>query len=74
MGHARRKQGHGLAVRGAHHRSSSREPIVDARAVEEILEWRVGADDGDPVRGIRNALLASAVFWTLLGAAFLYLS
>jgi hypothetical protein len=46
---------------------------LDDSAVEQILDVRLGQDDGDPVSGIRNALLASLVFWAALALAFVYL-
>ena len=68
MGHAKRKSS-APAVRAA-------VPTVDGTplhdsAVEHILDIRLGGDDGDPVAGIRNALVASTAFWTLLALAYI---
>jgi hypothetical protein len=42
------------------------------RVAEAILDMALDYDDGDPVAGIRNAILAGVAFWTLLAfGAFL---
>jgi hypothetical protein len=44
----------------------------DDRVAEAILDMALDYDDGDPVAGIRNALIAGVAFWTLLAfGAFL---
>lgn len=49
---------------------------VDELTVDRILETGIGigAGDGDPVRGIRNALVASAAIWVTLAAALIVAS
>ena len=70
MGHAKRKD---------HRRARARRPpqsderaTLDETTVDKILDLRLGTEDGDPVTGIFNALVASAVFWVALAAAFIY--
>ena len=53
-------------------------PVVDREdghedpVAEAILDMVYDYEDGDPVAGIRNAMIAGAVFWTMLAvAAFL---
>jgi hypothetical protein len=69
MGHAKRKE----APAGYLHRIERSAQVLDDSAVEQILKVRLGHDDGDPVSGIRNALVASAVFWAALALALIYL-
>jgi hypothetical protein len=38
----------------------------DDRVAEAILDMALDYDDGNPVAGIRNALIAGVAFWTLL--------
>jgi hypothetical protein len=69
MAQAKRERG----PAGYLHRVEPSAPVLDDSAVEQILDVRLGQDDGDPVSGIRNALLASLVFWAALALAFVYL-
>jgi len=44
----------------------------DDQVAEAVLDMALDYDDGDPVAGIRNALIAGVVFWALLAVgAFL---
>lgn len=63
MGHAKRQQSSPAAYprRGAPPGSE-----LDGHAVEQVLDWPLDRDDGDPISGIRNALIASAAFWLTL--------
>jgi hypothetical protein len=48
------------------------EAAHDDRVAEAILDMVLDYDEGDPVSGIRNAMLAGVAFWTLLAfGAFL---
>jgi hypothetical protein len=70
VGQAKRKPHRSTRVRRA---PQAAEPApLDDTAVDKILDLRLGTEDGDPVAGIRNALVASAVFWVALGAAVFY--
>ena len=40
---------------------------------EAILDMALDYDDGDPIAGIRSALIAGVAFWTLLAVAALLL-
>jgi hypothetical protein len=42
--------------------------------VEQILERNFVRDDGDPIAGIRNALIGSVVFWVGVGLVAAYLA
>jgi hypothetical protein len=48
-------------------------PPNDDRVAEAILDMALDYDDGDPVAGVRNALLAGVAFWTILASAALLL-
>jgi hypothetical protein len=48
------------------HRPGAEGSALDETAVEQILNVGAGYDDGDPISGIRNALLASALLWSAL--------
>jgi hypothetical protein len=50
------------ASRGAVERRAAH----DDRVAEAILDMALDYDDGNPVAGIRNALIAGVAFWTLL--------
>jgi len=45
----------------------------DDRVAEAILDMTLDYDDGDPVVGIRNALIAGVAFWALLALGALLL-
>jgi hypothetical protein len=47
-------------------RAVERETAHDDRVAETILDMALDYDDGNPVVGIRNALIAGVAFWTLL--------
>ena len=70
MGHAKRKPHRSARVRRAP--QADERATLDDAAVDKILDLRLGAEDGDPVAGIRNALVASAVLWVAIGAAVFY--
>jgi hypothetical protein len=48
-------------------------PLNDDRVAEAILDMALDYDDGDPVAGIRNALIAGVALWTILASAALLL-
>jgi len=69
MGHAKRKE----AVHANNRRRVEPDAVLDDSSVDQILELRLGRDDGDPVAGIRNALIGGAVFWVALALASIYI-
>jgi hypothetical protein len=53
-------------------RAVDREAPHGDQVAEAILDMALDYDDGDPVGGIRNALILGVAFWTLLAfGAFL---
>jgi hypothetical protein len=48
--------------------------VLDDGAVERILASRMGTEDGDPVAGIRNAIVAAVGFWVLVGLVLILLA
>jgi hypothetical protein len=72
VGHAKRKERRHPAPRGAAAEAESR-AVLDDGAVDRILELRLDSEDGDPVRGIRNALIAAVGFWAALGLVLMLL-
>jgi hypothetical protein len=70
VGQAKRKPHRNARARRA--AQTDERATLDDTAVDKILELRLGTEDGDPVAGIRNALVASAVIWVALGAAVFY--
>jgi len=69
MGSAKLEQTPDVA---AARRVVEREDGHEDPVAEAILDMVYDYEDGDPVAGIRNAMIAGAVFWTLLAvAAFL---
>jgi hypothetical protein len=47
--------------------------VLEDRVVSDILESPFRGADGDPITGIRNAFVGSAIFWAILGLVFLVL-
>jgi len=45
----------------------------DDRVAEAIIDMVYDYEDGDPVAGIRNAIIAGVVFWAILACAALLL-
>ena len=69
MGRAKLKQTPDIA---ALRRARDRDAPHDDRVAEAILDMVHDYDDGEPLPGIRNAMIAGALFWTLLAVgAFL---
>jgi hypothetical protein len=54
-------------------RAVEREAAHDDRVAEAILDMALDYDDGNPVAGIRNALLAGVAFWMMLAFGALLL-
>jgi hypothetical protein len=54
-------------------RAVSRVIAQDDRVAEAILDMALDYDDGDPVAGIRNALIAGVAFWMILAIVALLL-
>jgi hypothetical protein len=53
-------------------RTVGREAPLDDRVAEAILDMALDYDDGDPVIGVRNAMIAGVAFWMILAfGAFL---
>jgi hypothetical protein len=77
MGRAKRKQKPRAAAirrvdRSAPPRRVDRSAALDDRAVEAILDVLHDYGGGDPIVGIRNAVIAGLVLWAIVGAvAFL---
>lgn len=70
MGRAKLKQTPDAA---ASRRTVDREAPHDDRVAEAILDMALDYDDGDPVAGIRNALIAGIAFWMILAFGALLL-
>ena len=69
MGSAKLKQAHDVA---AARRAVDREAPHGDQVAEAVLDMVLDYDDGNPVSGIRNALIAGVAFWALLAfGAFL---
>jgi hypothetical protein len=54
-------------------RAVARSKSHDDRVAEAILDMALDYDDGDPVAGIRNALIAGVAFWMALAFGALLL-
>jgi hypothetical protein len=54
-------------------RAVARATSHDDRVAEAILDMVLDYDDGDPIAGIRNAMIAGVAFWTLLAFGALLL-
>ena len=65
MGYAKRKQGPASASGVSR---IDRGPPLDDRLAETILEAVYDDDDGDPVAGIRNAIIAGIALWLIVAA------
>jgi hypothetical protein len=53
-------------------RTVDRDAAHGDQVAEAILDMALDYDDGDPIGGIRNAMLLGVAFWTLLAfGAFL---
>jgi hypothetical protein len=50
----------------ASRRAVERETAHDDQVAEAILDMALDYDDGNPVAGIRNALLVGIAFWMIL--------
>jgi hypothetical protein len=72
VGHPKRKERHHPAPPSAAARVEEH-AVLDDGTVDRILELRLGTEDGDPVAGIRNAIVAAGAFWTALGLVLIYL-
>ena len=73
VGHAKRKERrHPAPGRAAAQAESC--AVLDDGAVDRILKLRLGSEDGDPVRGIRNAIVAAVGFWAALGLVLMLLA
>ena len=62
MGQAKRRE----TVRAQYARGDTSEPALDDSAVESILDPGLGQADGNPVAGIRNAIIVGTALWALL--------
>jgi hypothetical protein len=67
MGHAKRWNTT-TAARHAEHGG----PIADDHTTERILQTSIRTDDGDPVAGIRNAVVVGTIVWIVLALAAAY--
>jgi hypothetical protein len=54
-------------------RAVQREVVYDDEVAEAILDMALDYDDGNPVAGIRNALIAGITFWMILAFGALLL-
>jgi hypothetical protein len=54
-------------------RAVARATSQDDRVAEAILDMALDYDDGNPVAGIRNALIAGVAFWMILAFGALLL-
>jgi hypothetical protein len=70
MGRAKLK--HTPDVAGSR-RATQREAAHDDQVAEAILDMALDYDDGNPVAGIRNALIAGIAFWMILAFGALLL-
>jgi len=50
-----------------------RETVHDDRVAEAIRDMALDCDEGNPVAGIRNALIAGIAFWMILAFGALML-
>jgi hypothetical protein len=66
MGHAKRK--HGPPGVTAPPGSIEQDTPLDDRTAETILHAVFDHEDGDAVRGIRNAMIAAVAFWLVIAA------
>lgn len=65
MGYAKRRQGSPDLTAAA---EIEQDTPLDDRTAETILEAVFDHDDGDPVAGIRNAMIAAVAFWLIIAA------
>ena len=65
MGHAKRKQRPASVTVPSR---IDREPPLDDRTAELILETVFEDDDSDPVIGIRNAMIAGIALWLIIAS------
>ena len=70
MGHAKLQLTPNVA---ALRRAADPEAPRDDRVAEAILDMALDYDDGEPIVGIRNALIVGVAFWTLLAFGALLL-
>ena len=70
MVRARLKQTQAVA---AARRAVQQGVAYDDQVAEAILDMALDFDDGDPVAGIRNALIAGVAFWMVLAFGALLL-
>ena len=69
MGRAKLEQTPDVA---ALRRGAGPQAAHDDQVAEAILDMALDYDDGEPIVGIRNAMIVGVAFWTLLGlGAFL---
>jgi hypothetical protein len=54
-------------------RAVERQAAHDDQVAEAILDMVLDYDDGNPIAGIRNALIAGVAFWTILAFGALLL-
>jgi hypothetical protein len=70
MGYAKRWQGRPDVTAAA---EIEQDTPLDDRTAETILEAVFDHEDGDPVAGIRNAMIAGIAFWLIIAAVALVL-
>ncbi len=70
MGSAKLKPSHDVAVA---RQIVDREDPHDGRVAEVVLDMAHDFDDGDPIAGIRNAMIVGVAFWTILAFGALLL-
>jgi hypothetical protein len=69
MGHAKRREPPDVV---ALRRPVAEEPPHGDHIAEAMLDMALDYDDGEPVAGIRNAMIVGVAFWALLAfGAFL---
>jgi hypothetical protein len=69
MGRAKRRQTPDVVAVG---RPVDQEAPHGDHVAEAMLDMALDYDDGEPIAGIRNAMIVGVVFWTLLAfCAFL---
>lgn len=74
MGHARKKAEAPTTSRDAERFAADEGEDAPESRVSEILECDFQIDDaGDPIRGIRNALIAGTIAWGVLALTYLLL-
>jgi len=70
MGRAKRRQPPDV---GALRRPVDEEPPHPDHVAEAMLDMALDYDEGNPLAGIRNAIIAGVAFWTLLAFVALLL-